>query len=271
MATVDVQHASFSYARRPVFQDLTFSVGEGEIFCLLGPNGCGKTTLLDCILGLHRLDAGTVRISGRNARNLTPRRRAKSIAYVPQRHERGFPYTVKQMVLMGRAAYLHMFQAPSGEDETIARDAMAHLSMAHLGDRRYTELSGGETQLVMIARALAQQAPIIIMDEPTAHLDFRHELVILETIGRLAAEHGLSILMATHFPNHAFYFQNSGVKTTAALLHDAGFRSMGMPEEVINAQTIQALYGVDAEVVSVIDSRGRTLKHIVPMNTVASS
>ena len=268
MLSVDVQKAAFSYGKRAVFRELTFSVGRGEIFCLLGPNGCGKTTLLDCILGLHGLDSGTISIMGRDSRSFGSRGLARSMAYVPQKHERAFPYTVKEVVIMGRAAYLHLFEAPSRQDRVIAQEAMERLGIAHLGERPYTELSGGETQLVMIARALAQQAPIIIMDEPTAHLDFRHELVIMEVITRLVKENGLSIIMASHFPNHAFYFQNRGIKTTAALLHQAAFLTMGPPETVIDEEAIQALYGVNVNVISVPDAQGRRLKHIIPLNTV---
>lgn len=268
MSAVRVKDASFSYEENDIFRNLSFDVSQGEIFCLLGPNGCGKTTLLDCILGLHNLKSGTIKVMGKNAGEIKPGRLARSIAYVPQKHERTFPYTVKEIVVMGRAAYLNIFESPSREDEDIAQESIERLGIEHLGERRYTELSGGETQLVMIARALAQQSPIIIMDEPTAHLDFRHELIIMEVITRLVREAGLSIIMATHFPNHAFYFQNSGIKTTAALLHNGGFLTKGAPEDVVGKDTIRELYGVNSDVISVTNDRGRVLKHIIPLNTV---
>jgi iron complex transport system ATP-binding protein len=120
----------------------------------------------------------------------------------------------------------------------------------------------------MIARALVQQTPVVILDEPTAHLDFRHELVIMEVISGLVKTSGLAIIMATHFPNHAFYFQNSGINTRVALLHEGGFLSMGPPETVLNEDTVKRLYGVNASVISLETDRGGTLRHIVPLNTV---
>ena len=267
MFALEAKNASFSYGERVIFQQLDFTIGKGEIFCLLGPNGCGKTTLLDCILGLNRLRSGTISLMGKDTRNFRPGELARSIAYVPQMHQRTFPYTVEEIVVMGRAAYLNMFESPSREDEVIAEEAMERLGIAHLGNRRYTELSGGETQLVMIARALAQQTPAVIMDEPTAHLDFRHELIIMEVIARLVNDDGLSIIMATHFPNHAFYFQNCGIKTTAALLQNTGFLAKGVPEAVIDPNTIRRLYGVNAEVISIPSTGNNKLKHIIPLGT----
>jgi iron complex transport system ATP-binding protein len=267
MVAVEAVNAFFAYKERAIFKNLNFTAGKGEIFCLLGPNGCGKTTLLDCILGLHALKSGTIQVMGRDNRQVKPHALARSLAYVPQSHEKAFPYTVKEIVIMGRAAYLNMFASPSRKDGMIAEEALELLNIAHLSGRRYTQLSGGETQLVMIARALAQQSPIIVMDEPTAHLDFRHELIILEMITRLVKDRKLSIIMATHFPNHAFYFQNAGVKTTAALLHNTGFLAMGPPEEVVDENAIRALYGVDAKVICVPSDREGVLNNIIPLRT----
>ena len=268
MALVDVRNASFSYGALKIFEELSFSVSKGEIFCLLGPNGCGKTTLLDCILGFHRLQSGSITIQGKEIGRFRPGRIARSLAYVPQRHERTFPYTVREIVTMGRAAYLGIFETPSQEDRNIADQALATIGIEHLRDRPYTQLSGGETQLVMIARALVQEAPVVVLDEPTAHLDFRYELVIMEIITRVVKENGLSIIMATHFPNHAFYFQNSGITTVTALLHDKMFLAKGPPETIITEESLKKLYGVTARVVSVEGENGTMMKYIVPVSTV---
>jgi iron complex transport system ATP-binding protein len=269
MPLVDITDASFSYGVQNVFSNLSFSVNAGEIFCLLGPNGCGKTTLLDCILGFHRLRSGSISIMGKDSGSFRPGQIARSIAYVPQRHERTFPYTVREIVTMGRAAYLSMFEAPSQSDRRIADEALERIGIRYLKNRPYTQLSGGETQLVMIARALVQQTPVVILDEPTAHLDFRHELVIMEVISGLVKTSGLAIIMATHFPNHAFYFQNSGINTRIALLHEGGFLSIGPPESVLNEDSVKKLYGVNASVISLETDRGGILRHIVPLNTVS--
>jgi len=268
MAMVEVRDASFSYDTQRIFDKISFIVNPGEIFCLLGPNGCGKTTLLDCILGFHRLRSGRVIVMGKDAGSYRPGRIARQIAYVPQRHERTFPYTVREIVTMGRAAYLGLFEPPSQADRRMADEALERIGILHLRDRPYTQLSGGETQLVMIARALVQQTPVVVLDEPTAHLDFRYELVIMEVISGLVKTSGLSIIMATHFPNHTFYFQNSGINTRIALLHEGRFLSMGTPENVLDEESVKRLYGVNASVISLKTDRGGTLRHIVPLNTV---
>jgi iron complex transport system ATP-binding protein len=265
---VEVHDASFSYGEQEIFGGIGFSVGPGEVFCLLGPNGCGKTTLLDCILGLHHLHSGSILIGGRDAESYRPGKIARQIAYVPQRHEPTFPYTVREIVTMGRAAYLGLFESPSQADRRIADEALDHIGIAHLRNRPYTQLSGGETQMVMIARTLAQQTPVVILDEPTAHLDFRYELVIMEVIAGLVKEKGLSIIMATHSPNHAFHFQDNGIRTSVALLHNGVFFAKGSPESVLNEDSLKSLYGVKARVISLDAEDGSTMKHIVALKTM---
>lgn len=268
MSLIQVRNASFSYVEQNIFKNISFNVKPGEIFCLLGPNGCGKTTLLDCMLGFHRLDSGSIRIKGKEVSSFRPGRIARSIAYVPQNHERTFPYKVREIVTMGRAAYLGLFESPSKEDRLIADEALAQIGIQHLSHRPYTQLSGGEIQLVMIARALVQQTPLVILDEPTVHLDFRFELVLMEIITGLVKKSGLAIIMATHFPNHAFYFQNNGVDTSVALFNGGGFLAVGHPESVLDEERIQKLYGVNAGVVSLKTDNGDPMKHIVPLSTV---
>lgn len=267
MSLVTVREASFAYGAKPVFDRISFSVDKGEIFCLIGPNGCGKTTLLDCILGLHHFHSGTLELTGRQASRLKPGKIARIMAYVPQVHERTFPYTAKEIVIMGRTAHLGFFQSPSRQDAQLADEALERIGIPHLSRRPYTQLSGGEIQLVMIARALVQQTPIIIMDEPTAHLDFRYELVIMETISALIKEKSLCVIMATHFPNHAFYFQSKEIKTSIALFHNGSFLAVGDPESVIDKAKLETLYGVTADVISLTNSEGRAMKHIIPLNT----
>jgi iron complex transport system ATP-binding protein len=266
MPLIEVRDAAFSYGAQTIFNNITFSVTPGEIFCLLGPNGCGKTTLLDCILGFHRLHSGSILIGDRDTRSYKPGKIARHLAYVPQIHERAFPYTVREIVLMGRAAYLGMFKAPSREDGRLVDEALERIGILHLGDRPYIYLSGGETQLVMIARALVQETPVVIMDEPTAHLDFRYELVIMEVIMDLVEAGNLAVIMATHFPNHAFYFQNNGVGATVALLHEGSFLAVGPPENVLDEERLKILYGVNTSVIS-LNTDGGSMKHIVPLRT----
>lgn len=272
MSLLHVEGATFSYSRdsAAVFDRIGFKVDSGQIFCLLGPNGCGKTTLLDCILGLNKLRDGSITIQGLDIRSLSNGRIARYIAYVPQRHESTFPYTVMQMVQMGRAAYTERFASPSKEDKQIAREALDTVGLLHLRHRPFTQLSGGESQLVMIARALAQKTPLIVMDEPTAHLDFRHEIVVMETITNLVKSSGVSIIMATHFPNHVFYFDNQEIPVVCALMHDRGFLARGKAEVVLSESNMQTLYGVNTRLISISGDKKRHLRHLVPLNTMGS-
>jgi len=268
---MNVIDASFSYGNGDIFSRISFSVSPGELFCLLGPNGCGKTTLLDCMLGTLKLKAGDICLDGKSIAGMRPGQLARSVAYVPQKHDRTFPYTVRDIVKMGRAAYIGLFGAPSRFDEETADEAMETVGIAHLKHRPYTQISGGESQLVMIARALAQATPIIIMDEPTAHLDFRHELVIMETVARLVRTKGISVIMATHFPNHAFYFQNNGVATRAALLHEGSFLAAGAPDDILSEQNMERLYGVRTKLLTYDAGGAHTIKQVVPLGTVQHS
>ncbi len=272
ISLLQVEDAVFSYSRDTglIFDRIGFAVQAGQIFCLLGPNGCGKTTLLDCILGLNKLSGGSISVQGIDVRDLDNGRIARYIAYVPQRHESTFPYTVMEMVQMGRAAYTNRFSSPSEQDKQIAREALNTVGLFHLRKRPFTQLSGGESQLVMIARALAQKTPLIVMDEPTAHLDFRHEIVVMETITHLVKQAGVSIIMATHFPNHVFYFDNQEIPVTCALMHKKNFLARGSAEAVLSESNMQTLYGINTRLVSVPDERMRTLRHLVPVGTAVN-
>lgn len=269
MSLIEVNNIAFSYDKHVIFQNLSFAINSGEIFCLLGPNGCGKTTLLDCVLGLLKTKSGEILLNGVNINRIHPEQIARKIAYVPQIHEKTFPYTVFDIVLMGRASYIGMFGSPDAEDVAITEEALEQVGISRLKERHYTQLSGGEGQLVMVARALAQKTPLIIMDEPTAHLDFKHELVIMEKVVELVRETGLSILMATHFPNHAFYFENNNIVTRVALMSEANFLAVGEPCEVLSEENLRLLYNVHTKVVSCELDANRELKQVIPISTVA--
>ncbi|MDD3899389.1 MAG: ABC transporter ATP-binding protein [Syntrophomonadaceae bacterium] len=268
MALLEVTDAAFSYKENEIFKELSFTVNRGEIFCLLGPNGCGKTTLLDCILGIHKIIDGQILLDGKNTSCLRSGELARHIAYVPQYHERTFPYTVLDIVKMGRAAYTGRFSAPSRLDIKIAEESLERVGLLRLRNRPYTQLSGGEGQLVMIARALAQRTPVIVMDEPTAHLDFKHEMIVLETIVHLVHNNSLTIIMATHFPNHAFYFENNRIKTTAALMHNKRFLEIGSPLEVLCESNMQKLYNVNTRLISCWLDDHSELRQLIPVSTV---
>ena len=267
MTLLDVSNINFGYDQRDVLKDISFKVNRGEIFFLLGPNGCGKTTLLDCVLGLLKPRQGDIQLNGTYINGIKPETIARQVAYVPQSHEKTFPYTVKDIVLMGRAAYIGMFASPSAEDMDIVDEALEQVGILHLRDRHYTQLSGGEGQLVMIARALAQKTSLIVMDEPTAHLDFKHELVIMETIVELVKDTGMSILMATHFPNHAFYFENNDIATRVALMNNSKFLAAGSPSDVLIEENIKLIYNINARVVSYTIDTEHEVRQVIPIST----
>ncbi|MGI6467506.1 MAG: ABC transporter ATP-binding protein [Syntrophomonadaceae bacterium] len=265
---LEVREVSFKYPQALILNRISFSIDPGEVFCLLGPNGCGKTTLLDCILGWLKPYEGQVLINGSPISRMSAPQIARQVAYVPQMHQKTFPYLVRDIVLMGRASFIGPFDVPSEEDVAIAEKALDMVGISRLKDRPYTQLSGGEGQLVMVARALAQNSPVIVMDEPTAHLDYGHELVILETVVELVKQTGLAVLMATHVPNHVYYFENQGVKPRAALLKNTQITSLGKPSEVLSEQNLGELYNIRTRIINCALDDGGQLKQIVPISTI---
>lgn len=244
MAILQIENLSFSYKEKKVLEEVTCTVNQGEVFCIFGPNGCGKTTMLDCILGLNKPDKGEITIDGVNIAELPSIEKAKKMAYVPQKSDRTFPYTVLEIVLMGRTAYSGMFSSPGKEDVEIAENALNTLGMLTFKDRVYTKLSGGEAQLVKIARAIAQDTQLIIFDEPTSHLDFRHELNVIKYISKVVQEKGISIVMATHFPNHAYFFESLGLTSRVALMENGNFGAVGPPSEVLTQSNMAKIFGI---------------------------
>lgn len=263
-----IRNGSFGYqADKPVFQDVNFSVDPGEVLCILGPNGCGKTTLLDTLLGYHRLQSGEILINGKNAAKMSARERAVELAYVPQNHEKSFPYTVRQIVQMGRAPHLPFHTGPGRDDMEKVDEVIDRMKLSNLKDKEYTRLSGGETQLVLIARALVQESRVMILDEPTSHLDFTNELVILDTLVNLASEHNIAVIMASHAPNHAFYIDNRRVPVQVALMQHGFFTHFGTPVDVLTPKTIADVYNVDTRIISYAHGKDeRPLSHVVPLN-----
>ncbi len=256
---IEVRGAGFSYGGQAVFRGVDLDVYSGEVLTILGPNGCGKSTLLRCIGGALSLEQGTVRFENAELSTLDVRARARKIALLFQDHTPSFPYPVLDVVSMGRTAYLSAFGAPSVQDIAIAEQALEQVGMSHLMRRPYTELSGGERQLVLLARTLAQQPAVILLDEPTAHLDFKNQLRALQQIGALA-ERGVTMIMTTHDPNHAFLFPGR-----AALMRPGGSLAVGPPTEVITHESLSAAYGVDVAVLSFERRDGRgELKFCTP-------
>ncbi|KNZ40398.1 ABC transporter ATP-binding protein [Acetobacterium bakii] len=265
MSLLSLTNLSFGYHENHlVFENISFEVTPGEVFCIIGPNGCGKSTLIDSILGINHPKSGTIEISGKNSKKLKPREFAQRIAYVPQSHTTTFPYTVLDVVVMGQTFATKLFASPGEPQRDAARASLAMVGLKGFENRLYTELSGGELQLVLIARALAQESDILVMDEPTAHLDFRHELMVMEIIALLVKEKGLSIIMATHYLNQAFYLENAGVNTRVALMNQGGFDTVGTPTEVLTKERLQDVFKI-ITTLGTTEEDGTTRKYIIPL------
>ena len=242
---IELRGAGFSYGDHAVFDAVDLDVYSGEVLTILGPNGCGKSTLLRCIGGALALNQGTVRFESADLSTLDVRARARKIALLFQDHTPSFPFPVLDVVSMGRTPYLNAFGAPAAQDIAIAEAALEQVGMSHLKKRPYTELSGGERQLVLLARTLAQQPAVILLDEPTAHLDFKNQVRSLQQIGALA-ERGVTMIMTTHDPNQAFLFPGR-----AALMRPGGSLTVGPAAKVITDESLSAAYGIDVTVLSI--------------------
>ena len=253
----EVKNISFDYDGEVIFSDISFSIERGDVLCILGPNGTGKTTLIKCLNGLNEINSGEILINGEDIKGLSFRQISKHVGYIPQSHVPSFPFKVFDVVLMGRAPYLNLTDSPKDEDKKIALDALKTLGIEDLKDKEYTNLSGGERQLVFLARVLCQKPDILILDEPTSHLDFGNQIKLLEIIDNLARS-GLSIIMSSHFPDHAFLSS-----TKVAIMKNKKFIDFGTPEDVVTEENLKKAYSIDVKLMELDDKR----KVCVPMKT----
>lgn len=256
---LEIDQLDCGYGRRTVLAGVSFSLAAGELLCLLGPNGIGKTTLFKTLLGFLPPLAGTVRIDGVAVAGWSRRRFARQVAYVPQAHTPPFPFVVADVVAMGRVAHLGHFSAPGAVDRKIAAAALERLGIAHLAGAAYTEISGGERQLALIARALAQDAPILVMDEPTANLDYGNQTRVMAQVRDLVRQGERAVVLTTHHPDHALLHA-----TRALVLERDGRYALGAPAAVINEDYLCRTYGIAAEIHEVECRGGRRARLCVP-------
>lgn len=242
-SVIACRQLAIGHGRRIVAAGISFGLGAGEVVCLLGPNGSGKTTLLRTLLGLLSPQKGEVLLQGRPLAQWRRDEVARRIGYVPQAHEGLFPYRVQDVVLMGRSARIGRFATPSARDCEVADRCLDALGITHLRDCIYTRISGGERQLVLIARALAQEPVLLVMDEPTASLDFGNQIRVLEHVERLR-NRGIAVLLSTHQPGHALR-----VADRIALLADGGISAFGPAHATATAKALAALYGVSTHLI----------------------
>jgi iron complex transport system ATP-binding protein len=246
--SLEIKNACFGYRPgRDIFCNVDLKSADNDVLCILGPNGCGKTTLLKCISGILRLKQGDILLDGQSLLTMKRHEIAALMGYIPQEHATGFAYKVIDIVLMGRTPHLSIFSSPSEKDYRIAEEAIAMVGVSHLIENKYTEISGGERQLVLIARTLAQQPKMLLLDEPTSHLDFRNQAMILKLVGKLARS-GLSVIMTSHFPDHALAYSGQ-----IALMHQGNFLAQGLPGEVVNEKTLEKIYGIGVKIFSLRD------------------
>jgi len=259
--TLKVDGLGFYYHRdKEILKDISFQLKEHEVLCLLGPNGTGKTTMLRCILSLNKIKKGTIEIDGVDFTKASAKKRAEIMSYVPQATTMTFPYKSFEIVLMGRVAHLAAGCSPTDKDKAIVRETMEKLGVAYLIHKDFNQMSGGEKQMILVARALAQQSKILIMDEPTANLDYSNQVRMLQLIKNLAEE-GYSILMASHFPDHAFLACNK-----VALMRDGVIMTQGYPDNIVTTENLTELYQTPVCVIEAeLSLKSSTVKVCVPV------
>lgn len=244
--------------KKPVLSNISMTIRPGEIWCVLGPNGVGKTTLFKSILGFLHVLSGEIRINDEDIKNWTRKQLARTIGYVPQAQTNPFPFTVEDVIVMGRTSHLNALSAPDEKDMEIVERSMVMLGIGHLKHKIYTELSGGERQMVLIARALTQEPDILMMDEPTSNLDFGNQVKVLEQISYLSKK-GMAILMTSHLPDHAFL-----CNAKVALIQKNKFRT-GMAGEMVTEENLKEAYRVNVKIVKAMSDRGTEIRSCVPL------
>ncbi len=259
MMLLEVCDLHAGYDKVEIVHGMSFTADAGEFVCLIGANGCGKTTTLKCMLGLLEPFSGCVLVNGVDTTTMGEKERARHFAYIPQAHTPPFPFTVADVVILGRTPYVNTLARVSDEDRCIAFEALELLGIDGLAGRTYTALSGGQQQLVLIARALAQQPDVLVMDEPTASLDFGNQHMVLRQMKKLT-ESGTAVVMVTHDPDHALFCADRVV-----VMHEGTVLSAGTPVEVMNDECLQTIYDTHARIVDVHVAPGFDTKVCVPI------
>ncbi|ODA44416.1 ABC transporter [Thermodesulfovibrio sp. N1] len=225
-----------------VLKGISFNAEKGSITTILGPNGSGKTTLFKCITGLWKYYKGEIKVDRVSIDKLSFKKRARLFSVVPQEHEPPFPYSVFDVVLMGRASYIGVFSSPSKKDYEKAETALKTVGIEHLKNIPYTKISGGERQLTLIARAIVQESPVMLLDEPISHLDFRNQINILKKIKEIALIRGITVVMTLHDPNLASLFSDKVV-----VINSGSKVAEGLPKEIITEDLIKRVYDIEVK------------------------
>ncbi|QDF29737.1 ABC transporter ATP-binding protein [Halarcobacter anaerophilus] len=240
-----VEDLKFSYGKKEILKGISFEINSSDIVSILGPNGCGKTTLLKIMLGFLKPSQGKVYFGGKDISKIKPKHFFQRVAYIPQIHDGAFGYLVKDVVLMGRMPYKSIFSNFNKEDKKITLNALEVMGIEHLKDEIYTTLSGGQRQLVLIARAIAQQADIFIMDEPVNGLDFGNQYKLLNKIKELSKK-DLTFIKTSHYPDHVFFVSNEAI-----FLDKGKILEKGNPETIIREENIKKVYKIESKIINI--------------------
>ena len=254
-----VENGSFHYKKgKPIFENINFEVKEGEILAILGPNGAGKTTLLRCITGMLEWKSGKSLLDGEDIAAMPSKKLWSKMAYVPQAKNVTAAYTALEMILLGRSSHLNIFESPKALDVKKAMEVLDFLGISHLADKKCSEVSGGELQMILIAKALVAEPKVLILDEPESNLDFKNQLIVLEAMTNLAKQ-GMTCVFNTHYPAHAL----QRAQKSLMLLKDGSYVT-GETAAVVTEENIQKAFGVEA-IVSQVKVSGNVVKNVVPV------
>lgn len=258
-----VENGQFGYGEKKILQGVSFSLNSGEVMSVLGPNGVGKTTLLKCMMGMLPWQQGRTQIDGKSLNQMKAADIWKRIAYVPQSKGTALSYTAREMVLMGRSARLGLFAQPTKEDYLAAEEAMEQVGIKRLADKQCSCMSGGELQMVLIARALSAKPQMLVLDEPESNLDFKNQLIVLETIQKLSKEQGIAAIVNTHYPAHALKIADK-----ALLLSYSGNCQFGEVTDIVNEKNMKNAFSVEVKIVD-FHYNDQNHKGVIPISILA--
>lgn len=251
-----VNNLTGGYRKKTIVNDISFSLNIGDILCILGPNGCGKSTLLKMLLRLIPLKKGEIFIDDMNLYEISRKHLAKLLSYIPQNDSILFPYTAVEVISMGKTPQLNSFHGPTKEDLEEAYKILEKLNILHLANKPFTKLSGGERQLILIGRAINQDAKIFIMDEPTSSLDYKNQQVVLKIIRKLS-KRNKTIIFTTHSPQEPF-----NISTKVLLMSQGKLVKFGKPNEVLLKESLESVFDIPLDIVTIKDNNNN-LKRII--------
>ena len=260
MMKIDLNNVSVGYDKTVVLKDITLSIESGNFVCVLGANGIGKTTLFKSMLGFIPIIDGSISIDGKSISSLSPRDLSEYLAYVPQAKSIVYDMNVLDVVVMGRARFIKKFSQPSDYDYEKAKEILMRLNIEKLSSKKYSELSGGEQQIVLIARALIQESNFIVMDEPASNLDFENQKKVLECLMQLSKQ-GVGIILSSHSPDHALF-----CNTKVVMIMKDKTILVGTIDQILTNQNLQAVYGVNIQLISDHTPDGRLIQSCCLVN-----